>query len=406
MLDCALISSDEAFRHLVLGLVRQPAAQARLVVDLPESAEELGSEELAKILGAGPSIVFLDLGGTVDGLGSLQAMSQEAPDIGYVVTGPKLSADNLLTVMRAGATEYLPRPLSRDETLEAFRRVRRRAKPSDTAAPMELGKLVTLFSAKGGTGVTTVATNLSVALARQTSKEVLLIDLAPSMGTAAINMGLQPRYTYVDVIQNFHRIDEELLTSFLEKHESGVSILASPLAPADSDSIGPEQVLALIRYCRRFFGFVVVDPGNSLNTTVNAVLMESEQQVLVLTPELPALRNLKRALDTVGRMNGKPPPMVVLNQFKEGLGLSAKDVEDGLRLGLAAVLAKDDRVIFESINLGRPAVLVGKSRFSKALLALSGKIAGPDRLPIRAPSLFSRFSSNRNKTKSSKKERD
>jgi pilus assembly protein CpaE len=251
-----------------------------------------------------------------------------------------------------------------------------------------------------------VATNLSVALARQTSKEVLLIDLAPSMGTAAINMGLQPRYTYIDVIQNFHRIDEELLTSFLERHESGVSILASPLVPADSDSIGPEQVLALIRYCRRFFGFVVVDPGNSLNTTVNAVLMESEQQILVLTPELPALRNLKRALDTVGRMNGKPPPMVVLNQFKEGLGLSAKDVEDGLRLGLAAVLEKDDRAIFESINLGRPAVLVGKSRFSKALLALSGKIAGPDRLPIRAPSLFSRFSSNRNKTKSSKKERD
>lgn len=401
MLDCALISSDEAFRHLVLGLVRQPAAQARLVVDLQISADSLDPKGVSQVLDPNPRVVFLDLGESPGDLAALKSLSIEAPDVGFVVTGPRLSAEGLLAVMRAGATEYLPRPLSREETLEAFRRVRRRAKPHQAQVASISGKVVTLLSGKGGTGVTTVATNLSVSLAQMTEKEVLLLDLAPSLGTAAVAMGLQPRYTYLDVIQNFHRIDEDLLRSFMETHESGVSVLASPLEPNLSEGTTPDHVQELIRLCKRFFGYVVIDAGNSLSPTVDAALAESDEQLLLVTPEIPSLRNLKRTLDFLARANGQASPHVVLNKYRDGLALSSRDVEDGIRRAVTAILEKDDNAVSESINLGRPAVLVGKSRFSKGLLSLSGKIAGSDKKTVERTSLLGRFRRSKSTTNAS-----
>jgi hypothetical protein len=108
-----------------------------------------------------------------------------------------------------------------------------------------LGKVTTVFSAKGGTGVTTVATNLAVALRLLTDKEVLLVDLAPALGTAAVAMGVHPRYTYLDVIQNFHRIDEDLFRSFLEVDESGVHVLASPPLAGGNGCPGGEELQGL-----------------------------------------------------------------------------------------------------------------------------------------------------------------
>jgi pilus assembly protein CpaE len=155
-----------------------------------------------KVLSAGPRVIFLDLGESPSGVGSIQALAQEAPDVPLVVAGPALSAEGLLSVMRAGASEFLPRPFSAQETSEAFVRIRKRARPTATDSPLTPGKVITVFSAKGGTGVTTLATNLAVALRTLTKKEILILDPAPSLGTAAVAMGLQPRYSYLDVIQN------------------------------------------------------------------------------------------------------------------------------------------------------------------------------------------------------------
>jgi pilus assembly protein CpaE len=391
MVDCALISSDEAFRHLILGLVRQPAAQARLVLDLQTTAGNLGPDAVKRILSANPRLVFLDLGSSTGGIEGLQALSQEVPEVGFVVTGPKLTAEGLLAVMRAGATEYLPPPLTQEEVLGAFRRARKRMAPTsgETAAPS--GRVVAVLSPKGGTGVTTVATNLSLALVRLTGKEVLLLDLAPALGTAALAMGLQPRYTYVDVIQNFHRIDEELLRSFMEKHEPKVTVLASPMAPGAAVGLRPDQVLSLIRLCQRHFGYVVVDAGNALTDITAAILREADEEVIVLNPELPTLRNLKRILATLGQVNGKGPRKFVLNQFKEGLGLSPRDVEDSLGQALSAVIEREEDAIVESINLGRPVILVGKSRVAKSILGLAGKIAGGDRIATKRSGLLGRL---------------
>ena len=350
MLDCVLISSDEGFRHLVLGILRQPANQARLALDLQVLAEGLNRESVARVLEARPRIVFLDLGQNPTGVGGIRILTQEAPDLTLVVGGPSLSAEGLLAVMRAGASEYLPRPFSQEETLEAFRRVLRRAKASESDQPATLGRVTTVFSAKGGTGVTTVATNLAVALRLLTQKKVVLVDLAPALGTAAVAMGVHPRYSYLDVIQNFHRIDDDLFRSFMEVEESGVHVLASPLSPEGGDLPTREELQGLLNLCRQRFDYVVVDGGNSLAGYLDVLVHESDDRLLVVTPELPTLRNLKRALAVHGRVNGKEAPRVVLNQYREGVGLTTRDVEDGLGQRVSLILERDDLNLLQSFR--------------------------------------------------------
>ncbi len=378
MLDCVLISSDESFRHSVLGIMQNPAAQSRLVLDLQASAEEIDRANVGRILQSQPKVAFLDLGKDPSGVKSIHALSQESPDLRLIVAGPELSADSLLAVIRAGATEYLPRPFSREDVQDAYLRVRRRTRVTSTETPSKPGRVSTVFSAKGGTGVTTVATNLAIVLRQLTRKEVLLVDLAPSMGTAAVAMGLEPRYTYLDLIQNFHRVDEELFRSFLETHESGVSVLASPWLPGDTALPSGDDIHGLIRLCQKHFDYIVVDGGSTFSSQLVTILHQSEDRLLVTTPELPALRNLKQAMDMFGRTNGKVAPRLILNQYKQGMGLSSKDVEEGLGHATAAVLERDELGITNSVNVGRPEVLTGKSPFAKALLKLGSELAGSD----------------------------
>jgi len=389
LLNCALISADEGFRHSVLGLVRE--AGVHLAIDLQTPGDELSREDLEKILSASPKMIFLDLGENPSGVGGIQVLTQEAPEVDLVVAGPVLSAEGLLAVMRAGAGEYLPRPFSNKETAEAFSRLRRRARPTSQDSPQTPGKVVTVFSAKGGTGVTTVSTNLAVALRILTNKEILLLDSALALGTAAVAMGVQPRYSYLDVIQNFHRLDEELFRSFLESHDSGVHLLASPISPSGMEVPSPDDVHGLLGLCRQHFDYVIIDGGNSLSDYLISILRESDERILVVTPELPSLRNLKLALDLYGRMNGKVPPKVVLNQYQEKLGLSEGDVESGLGERITAVLGKDDVRILQSINLGRPEVQTGKSRFARSLMKLGSDIAGSDRVAVPSKGFLGRF---------------
>ncbi len=385
MINCALISADESLQRQVMSLVRASGGTAKLVVELNERASDLPKGHVAHVLDANPQLVFVDLGDSPAGLRVIELLSQEAPEVAIIATGPSISADALLQVIRAGASEYLPRPFSAEEVSDAFQRVRRRL---GTIAPEEAtgrGKVTTVFSPKGGVGVTMVAVNLSLALQRLTEKSTILVDFVPSLGTAALTMGLQPRYSYLDVIQNFHRIDQELFKSFLEVHESGVHVLASP--PRSDDENGPsaDSVMGVLRLCRRHFGHVVVDAGHSLTNAVDTAFMESDRRIFVTTPELPTLRNVKRALEVLGNdgTNGKSKPRLVLNQHAEGVGLTARDVEDALGLSVDTIIERDDSLT-ENINLGSPAVLDGRSKFARSIMGLGRDIAGPEQLvPVR-----------------------
>ena len=393
MINCAFVAADETFQRHVMALVRRSENSVRLALELRDEAADLSRERVAQILAAEPRIVFIDLGDSMTGLRVLELLSQEAPDIAIIAAGPMIAADALLRVIRAGATEYLPRPFESEDVNEAFQRVRRRFGVARQEETTSKGTVTTVFSPKGGVGVTTVAVNLAVSLQRMTGQSTLLLDLAPSLGTAALTMGLQPRYSYLDVIQNFHRIDQELVRSFLEVHESGVQVLASPTRADDLSGPSMDEVMGVLRLCRRYFGHIVIDAGHTLTSAVDTAFLEATHRVLVATPELPTLRNLKRALELLGEhnVNGKRPWRVVLNQHVEGVGLSLRDVETALGLPVSTVIEREDTLTTESINLGRPALLSGRSAFARSIVQLGREVAGSDQVVVARGGLLDTF---------------
>lgn len=389
MTNCALISSDDDFRRLVLGLVQAPDSQLRLAVDIQKGAAEVPRDTVAQLVSSEVRLAFVDLQGSMTGKRVLEALSEEAPDLSLMVAGPELPAHALLGVIRAGAAEYLPRPITAQEISEAVRRIRRRLAPSSDESKRVRGSISAVFSAKGGTGVTTVATNLAIALQGITEEDVLLVDLASSLGTAALLMGLQPRYSLLDVVQNFHRIDHELLRSFLEVHSTGVSVLASPPLAENAAAPTPDQLLSVLRFCRRHFAHIVIDAGNHPLGVAQTILSEADHNVLVATPELPTLRNLRRVLEILHGQNGREPPRLVLNQFDEKSDLALQVIEDALGRSISHTIERDDHAVREAINLGKPPVLSRRSRFAKALYGLAGDVAGPDHTVLKRDGFLS-----------------
>jgi pilus assembly protein CpaE len=387
--NCALISSDDDFRRLVLGLVQAPGSQLELAVDIPKGAAEVPRDAVSRLIGSDVRLAFVDLQGSMTGKRVLEALSQEAPDLTVVAAGPELPAHALLAVIRAGAAEYLPRPITAQELSEAVHRVRRRFSPSSEESKPVRGSVTAVFSAKGGTGVTTVATNLAIALRDITEEEVLLVDLASSLGTAALLMGLQPRYSLLDVVQNFHRIDHELLHSFLEVHSTGVKVLASPPLADDAAAPTPDQLLSVLRFCRRHFPWIVIDAGNHPLGAVRPVLAEADDKVLMATPELPTLRNLRRVLEIFQGQNGSEPPHLVLNQYDERSDLTPQVIEEALGRSISHTIERDDVAVREAVNLGKPSILNRRSRVSKGLYGLATDLAGPDHIKLERNGLVS-----------------
>lgn len=375
-LRCALISVDPAFRGTVSEMAGDPQRPVELVLDIETPVTELRRDALDQVRRANPEVVFLDLGDDpVIGLMFVRALTEEAPDQLVVLSGPRLEAEPLLEVMRAGAAEYLPKPVEAGEVAGALARVSRKLRGGEKRV-QSVGRMISIFSAKGGVGASTTATNLATHTARSTGKRTLLIDLDVEMGAVALLLGLRPRFSFVDLIENFHRLDEGLLESYVERHKSGLHVLSAPPLSEGLD-VTREQTRTLLDFVREHFDYVILDLEKGLSPVSIVGLEQSDVCLVVTTPELPTLRNVKRVLPTVERATGAGPEKVrvVLNQFQEGVGISQADVEKTLGYDIFYTLERDEGVP-HSVNTGKPLVMNGTSKYAKSIRAMGGELLG------------------------------
>jgi pilus assembly protein CpaE len=223
----------------------------------------------------------------------------------------------------------------------------------DGDAPPPAGRVITVFAAKGGCGKTTIATNLAVALA-ETGRRVCIVDLDLAFGDVAIMLQLVPEHTIADAAPVADRIDETGLRTILTPYGPNMYALLAPVQPAQAEQISRHLVADMLHLARGMFDDIIVDTPPQFSDAALAALDASHLYVLVTTPELPALKNLRVALDTFDLLDyRRDDRVIVLNRADSRVGLSSGDIDRVLRTPIAAYVPSS-RDVPLSINKGVP----------------------------------------------------
>ena len=249
------------------------------------------------------------------------------------------------------------------------RRTSKRALPTVTKA--QLGRVVTVFSPKGGTGKTVTASNLGAALAKQGQK-TLLLDLDLQFGDAAIVMGIEPEKTVYDLVVAPGELDHEKLAGYITKHPCGLDVLPAPLRPEDAELVTESKITRLLEVARETYDVIVVDTSPFFHGPMLATLDRTDELLVICGLDVPTLKNVRLALQTLELLS-YPTSRIrfVLNRANTKVGLSKREVESALKVSIDTEVPSD-RSVPISVNQGNPAVLAHPgSDFSQAMTTLA-----------------------------------
>jgi pilus assembly protein CpaE len=316
---------------------------------------------------ASPAALVVDVRGERQLPAGLAMFRKQNPGAGIVLVASHLDPHMMLEAMRAGVTECLQDPVTPQALDQAVRRV------LVDAMPEPLGRVVAFVGAKGGVGTTTLAVNTAAALARSSNGEVLLIDLRTGSGDATLFLGVEPRFTVMDVLENIHRLDEAFFRGVIEKTKVGTAVLGS------SDRVSqiaadPQRIRALIDFTKRQYRVTVLDVSGSDVAALDSLEMASSI-VVVTSQELPSLRRAGRLMQALRTRYGGAHVKAVINRFDRSAEISTADVEKVVGGPVAHVIPSDYRGAVEALNVGRPVVL-GKGRLAESLQRLAGDLSG------------------------------
>lgn len=293
-----------------------------------------------------------------------EAMRLSRPTLSVVLVRPRIDTATLTDALRAGVRDVVK---ERDQAgiatavLRAGELARAARQQAGIAVAegeqSELGRLITVFSAKGGAGKTTLSTNLAAALADGGKREVCLVDLDLAFGDVAIALQLFPAHTLSDAVPMMDSLDAQAVAALLTPHSPGLTTLVAPVEPGAADSIPAPLVGRVLRVLRQQFQFVVVDTPPAFTDHVLAAFDESDYVALLATLDIPALKNLKLTLETLDLLNyPRDRWRVVLNRSDSKVGLQLAEVEKTLRVPISVEIPSS-RSVPASINRGVPLVL-------------------------------------------------
>ena len=284
------------------------------------------------------------------------------PAVGVVLAREFVDVNLLTHALRAGVREVVPAgdgaalAAACQRSNEISMRMLSTAPPAEHAHGRD-GQVVTVFAAKGGCGKTTLAINLAVALARQSDRKVCIVDLDLAFGDVAISVQLDPGRTIVDALPMAGHLDETGATSLLTRYQANLEMLLAPTTPGDAEKVPPSLVGELLVVLRTIFDYVVVDTPAQFSEHVLTAMDNSAHHVLLTTPDVPALKNLRITLDMLDLLSyPRQIRSVVLNRSDSKVGLSLEDVERVVRWPIAAHIPSSREVPI-SINKGTPLTL-------------------------------------------------
>jgi pilus assembly protein CpaE len=347
VLSVALVGPDEQRRRAIArALVGPQASVAREFSSYPEL------DDLPRLLEGGYDIIIVDLDCNPEYALDLVESICSSSSATVMVYSEHSNSEMLVRCMRAGAREYLTQPLAPDTVAEALVRASVR-RPAVRPLKKVGGKLLVFIGAKGGVGVTTIASNFAVALAQESGQSTLLVDLDLPLGDAALDLGITAQYSTVNALQNFSRLDSNFLSTLLAKHSSGLSVLAAPDTYTEV-RVTDEAVERLLTVTRQDFDYVVVDAGSRPGLASRALFENAAVIYLITQISVPELRNSNRLISEFFK-SGDAKLEIVLNRYSaKSLGIGEEHITKALTRPASWKIPSDYPVARRAQNTATP----------------------------------------------------
>ena len=317
-----------------------------------------------------PDVLVIDLRGQKGLPATVSTLKRRFPRLGVVIVASQLDPALMLEAMRAGVTEFVTEPIGPADLKEAVNRV-----IGYQAPERPLGQILAFVGAKGGVGTTTLAVNVAAALGSERSS-VLIADLhVAAHGDVALLLGVEPRFSVVDALDNVERLDEAYLKGLVVRAKAGLDVLASPERPALRPP-DAERVRVMVERLAQYYRYVVLDVPRSDFGLLDS-LGPVTAMTLVVNQELPTIRRAAQIAAMLRQRYGKDRVAAVVSRYDARADIGQEDIERVVGLPVWGVLPSDYRKAIAAANAGRPLVTDNHSRLAGSVVKLMHRLAGP-----------------------------
>ena len=384
-LSVVIVATDNEQRTLLQVLV-DGTTVARTVYTCASFPVAAADPVTRRVKTANPDVTLVDIpaDNPTLALRAIELLHQEMPDAALFAIGNLNQPQVIVNAMRAGAREFIERPTTTTDLLEAFVRLTTAQRKSRQEGIR--GKVFSIVNAKGGNGATTVAVNLALAL-QSAYGQTALVDLAP-LGHAALHMNLKPGFTVADAMRNLHRMDASLLESFMTRHNGGLQLLAGTNVPAGVDPSTAEFV-RLFDMLVTHYRYVVVDASSRFDAASRLVASLSETVLLVACSDVASLWSAARVQQYLGDAGSRERVRLVLNRFRKVPGFSEGDAEAAVGAKVIWRVPNQYFAVSSAIDRGTPVMDQRNSEIARCFAGLAQELTRNDAEVKRAAwSLF------------------
>jgi len=351
-----------------------------------------GEEAIALAKEKKPDVMLMDINMPgVDGIGASQQISDLVPRTQIIIMSVQSDSDYLRRAMLAGAKDFLTKPFGGDQLIAAIHRVYAR-RPAYTVAPTPAtgggqvaspekegtsGKVVVVFSPKGGSGCSTIAINTAISLADSDHKTIL-VDASLQFGDVAVMLNMKPLTSVVDVSTSEDELDNDLINSVVQVHLSGLDVLMAPPRPEMADVITTDHMVTLLARLVDIYDYIIVDTSSSINDTSLAIMDAANAILLIAQPNLPNLKNASRFINLTESLSYESRKIwLVINGVTDKQNISVKNITNTLKRPVIMTIPEDRETVSAAANRGKPLVMgaTQKKPVSKSIKKLAGRIA-------------------------------
>ncbi|MCJ7534898.1 MAG: response regulator [Anaerolineales bacterium] len=408
------MSNENLIKVLIVDDIAETRENIRKLLQFEADFEIVGAArngqegiDLAKELQ--PDVILMDINMPgIDGITATETIREEVPHSQIVILTIQTDPSYMRRAMLAGARDFLTKPPSVDEMIGAIRRAgelaheeREKSKTTYTiksgngSGPVGMnrsGKIISVFSPKGGVGTTMIAVNLAVSLQREETP-VVLVDGNMEFGDVMVFVNQQAKNSIVDLAPRADELDPDVIEEVTMLHPaSGIKILAAPSRPEFAENVNGEQFGKVLQYLCNFYSYVVVDCASSLSDVTLSAIDCADLIILVTTQEIPAIKDSRMFLDLLKPLNiSRERLLFVMNKYDKRIGIKPEKVSENFKQELKVVIPFEEKVVLPSINRGVPFMLGEKSKsISRSFVSLNEAVRkqlsnGKEKVAVEAP---------------------